>query len=253
MEIAIPSSMLVNEKDEKLKIYKIGMIARACAIFGVKKIYIYRDPVLDESKLIKEVLEYLETPQYLRKYLFPLKKELRFAGVLPPLKIPSHKPKDLKVGEVREGIIVRVGPDGTAWADVGADALALFRGNARERARVTVRVCSKNPLVVEEAEPEEYWGYKVERAKLEDLVKREDAVVTSRKGGIPEPDEIRKKGLLIFGSPIEGVQEIASRLKIKLDGVDVWNMFPNQATQTVRLEEAVLGSLAIANYLKWVV
>ncbi len=253
MDIAIPSSTLINEKDEKIKLFKIGMIARACSIFKVKCIYIYPDPALNETHLIKEVLEYLETPQYLRKYIFPLKENLRYAGILPPLKIPSHKPKDLKIGEVREGIIVRVAPDGTAWADIGMDALALYKGKAKKRARVTVRVCSKKPLVVEEASPDEYWGYEVRKADLEDLLKREDAVVTSRKGRVPLPEEMRKKNLLIFGSPIEGVQEIARKLGLKVENVDVWNMFPDQGTQTVRLEEAVLGSLALMNYAKWVV
>ncbi len=253
MEIAIPSSSLINERDDKIKYFKIGMIARACAIFRVRHVYIYQDPAFDETHLIKEVLEYLETPQYLRKYLFPLKKSLRYAGILPPLKIPSHKPKDLKIGEVREGLIVRVAPDGTAWADIGMKALALYKGKARERARVTVRVCSKRPLVVEEASPGEYWGYEVRRADLEGLLKREDAVVTSRKGRIPLPDEMKRKNLLIFGSPAEGVHEIAEKLGIEMENVDVWNMFPDQGTQTVRLEEAVLGSLALMNYTKWVV
>ncbi|WP_456368933.1 putative RNA uridine N3 methyltransferase [Geoglobus sp.] len=252
MDIAIPSSSLINERDEKLKVYKIGMIARAAAIFRIRRIYIYHDPLLDEADMIREVLEYLETPQYLRKYLFPIKRSLRFAGVLPPLRIPSHKPKDLKIGEVREGVIVRVAPDGTAWADVGAKALALYRGNAKERARVTVRVCSKNPLVVEDAQPDGYWGYRVRKARLKDLVKRKDAVIASRRGNVPHLRDVAKKGLLIFGSPAEGVHEIAERLGVSLKGVDVWNMFPDQGTQTVRLEEAVMGSLAITNYLRYV-
>ncbi len=253
MEIAIPSSSLINEKDEKIKFFKIGMIARACAVFRVERIFIYPDPSLDESDLIKEVLEYLETPQYLRKYLFPLKKGLRYAGLLPPVRIPSHKPKDLKIGEVREGIIVRVAPDGTVWADIGMEALALYKGKSKEGARVTVRVCSKKPLVVEEASPDEYWGYEVKKADLEDLLEREDAVITSRKGRVPLPDEIRRKNLLIFGSPTEGVQEIAGKYGLRVENVDVWNMFPDQGTQTVRLEEAVIGSLALMNYAKWVV
>lgn len=105
LSIAIPSSALINENDPKIKTFKIGMIARACAVFRVDEIIIYRDPRLDESRFIKDVLEYMETPQYLRKYI-PIKRTLRFAGVLPPLKIPSHKPKQVKVGEIREGFVV---------------------------------------------------------------------------------------------------------------------------------------------------
>ena len=72
VSIAIPSSALINERDEKIKTYKVGQIARAAAVFRVSEIVIYRDPKLDESDFIADVLEYLETPQYLRKYLIPL-------------------------------------------------------------------------------------------------------------------------------------------------------------------------------------
>ena len=130
LSIAIPSSSLINESDEKIKTYKTGMIARAAAVFRVDEIIIYRDPMLDESDYIADILEYLETPQYLRKYLFPLKNSLRFAGILPPLAIPSHKTKHLKVGEIREGVVRHVGPDGTRWVDVGLKALAQLRSAA---------------------------------------------------------------------------------------------------------------------------
>ena len=36
------------------------------------------------------ILKYLETPQFLRKRLFPKMNDLKFAGVLHPLRIPSH-------------------------------------------------------------------------------------------------------------------------------------------------------------------
>ena len=38
LSIAIPSSALINERDEKIKAYKIGTIARAAAIFKVDEI-----------------------------------------------------------------------------------------------------------------------------------------------------------------------------------------------------------------------
>lgn len=39
---------------------------------------------------LARVLQYLECPQYLRKYFFPLHKDLEFAGVLNPLDAPHH-------------------------------------------------------------------------------------------------------------------------------------------------------------------
>ncbi|AEA46997.1 putative RNA uridine N3 methyltransferase [Archaeoglobus veneficus] len=257
--IAIPSSALINERDEKIKAYKVGQIARAAAIFRVDEIIIYRDPKLDESDFIADVLQYLETPQYLRKYLIPIKPSLKYAGVLPPLRIPSHRPKDLKIGEVRDGVVRRVGPDGTAWVDVGVKALALLkreksRYKLKSGARVTVRVCSTKPLVVEEVEPrevEEYWGYKVRKAELDEVLRREEVVLTSKRCHKPGIGEIAslKSPTLVFGSPEEGVHEIAARLGVKLPS-RCWNIVPNQGTETVRLEEAVIAALAIINFLK---
>jgi predicted SPOUT superfamily RNA methylase MTH1 len=252
ISIAIPSSALINEKDEKIKTYKVGLIARAAAIFRVEEILIYRDPVLDESDFIADILKYLETPQYLRKQLIPIKKTLRYAGVLPPLRIPSHKPKHLKIGEVREGVVKKVGPDGTAWVDIGVSALALLRGKASRGARVTVRVCSTKPLVVEEAKPREYWGYRVSIVELEELLKRNDLVITSRKcstASIGEISALDDNITLVFGSPEKGVFEIAERLGLEIDA-KCWNFIPLQGVETVRLEEAIFATLAIINFVK---
>jgi predicted SPOUT superfamily RNA methylase MTH1 len=35
-------------------------------------------------------LQYLECPQYLRKYFFPIHKDLQYAGLLNPLDAPHH-------------------------------------------------------------------------------------------------------------------------------------------------------------------
>ncbi len=251
LSVAIPSSALVNENDPKIKTYKVGMIARACAIFRVDEIIIYRDPKLNESQFIKDVLEYAETPQYLRKYI-PIKSTLKYVGVLPPLKIPSHKPKRLKVGEVREGVVVKVAPDGTRWVDIGVNALAPLKSKAKRGARVTVRVCSKNPLVVEEVRPDEYWGYKVKLMELRDVLRRKNVVITSRRCSVPKLDEIKIDELtLVFGSPVEGVFEIMKRLGLNWKG-RCWNTIPMQGVETVRLEEAIYSTLAIVNYVRWV-
>jgi predicted SPOUT superfamily RNA methylase MTH1 len=56
------------------------------------------------------ILKYLETPQFLRRRLFPKMNDLKFAWVLQPLKIPSHitpaNSKKINRGNVREGIVV---------------------------------------------------------------------------------------------------------------------------------------------------
>ncbi len=250
LSIAIPSSSLINETDEKIKAYKVGMIARAAAVFRVEEIIIYRDPRKDESRYIRDILEYLETPQYLRKYIFPLRRSLKFAGVLPPLAIPSHRSKHLKIGEIREGVVRHVAPDGTRWVDVGVDALAPLECDKPKGARVTVRICSTNPLRVEEVEPEEYWGYRVVELELEEVLERENAVVTSRRCEVPRLNEVRRDVTLVFGNPEEGVFEIAKRMGIEVD-TECWNTVPLQGTRSVRLEEAIFATLAVVNFLSY--
>lgn len=103
--VFIPDSLLEETDDPKIRTYKVGQVARACSIFGVEHIWIYRAGGRD-GKFIKTVLEYAETPQYLRKRLFPLMPELKYVGVIPPLRTPHHKLK----GRPRSAKSERVSP-----------------------------------------------------------------------------------------------------------------------------------------------
>ena len=51
----------------------------------------------------------------------------------------------------------------------------------------------------------------------------------------------------MFGSPEKGVHEILGGRIKNIQNSKVLNFFPDQATQTIRLEEALLGTLAIIN------
>ena len=53
--------------------------------------------------------------------------------------------------------------------------------------------------------------------------------------------------LVVFGSPEKGIHEIIGGKMNKVQNAKSLNFFPNQATETVRLEEAILGTLAILN------
>jgi predicted SPOUT superfamily RNA methylase MTH1 len=105
-----------------------------------------------------------------------------------------------------------------------------------------------------------YWGFRVHEAgslkTLLDKVRDSIVIITSRQGKSLKnfkshlSNELAfKKGiLLVFGSPRKSVHQILSS-----EGYDtssyqfIVNLFPNQGTQTVRLEEAFFGSLAIIN------
>ena len=90
LSIAIPDSSLLDESTQLDKSRKISTIARACAIFKINTIYIYNDKGSNQDRsLLVTILKYLETPPFLRKRLFPRVNELKYAGVLHPLKIPT--------------------------------------------------------------------------------------------------------------------------------------------------------------------
>ena len=263
LSVAIPTSALSDESLKIDKTRKISMLARACAIFKVDTIYIYHQGENKaDAALITMILRYLETPQFLRRRLFPKLNDLKFAGVLQPLKIPSHitpvNSKKIIRGDIREGIVVSI--KGKRFVDVGINQLVPFFGSTVTGKRVTVQFKEGHPnFSVKEISADQiptYWGYAVkERANLYSLLSEwgGDTIITSRKGKTATKQQISKytdserDTLVVFGSPEKGVHEIIGAKMRNVQNARTLNFFPDQATQTVRLEEAVLGTLAIIN------
>ncbi|MCP8304345.1 MAG: hypothetical protein H3Z50_02580 [archaeon] len=268
--IALPDSLVSDSTHLRGKTLKIGAVGRACSVFGVSRIYLYKDSsgdYEDDCEVIKKALEYMETPQYLRKRIFGQVKALRYAGLLPPLRTPHHKLEiplsKVRVGDLREGVVVRVG--GKNLVDVGLSSLVPLENSMREGGRVTVIFTSRFPelrcRVARREEIKEYWGYVVKRApslgKLVRSAKADLTIFTSRKGkAISEiwldlVGEVKnsKSIMLAFGSPKRGVFEILSDEDMnpfQLSRFTV-NTIPDQNTATVRTEEALLASLAMIN------
>ena len=263
ISIAIPESALSDESLKLDKTRKISVLARACAIFKIDTIYVYQEGSNKEDRnLIVTILRYLETPQFLRRRLFPKMNELKFAGVMLPLQIPSHAtPSDSKkinAGNVREGVVVSI--KGKRFVDVGINELVPFFGKENPGKRVTVQFKTGYPnFSVKEIQRNEtpmYWGYTVkERANLFSLLTewQGNIIITSRKGRTATKEQISKylisdlPILVVFGSPEKGIHEILRNKMKNVQNAKTLNFFPNQATETIRLEEALLGTLAIIN------
>ena len=263
LSVAIPESALSDESLKIDKTRKISILARACAIFKVDTIYVYQEgnKKADPGLLIM-ILKYLETPQFLRRRLFPKINDLKFAGVLQPLKIPSHNTpvnaKKIIPGDIREGIIVSA--KGKKFADIGINQLIPYYGNVSTGKRVTIKFKEGYPKLsikdIDKSEIPVYWGYSVkERANLFSVLSEwsGDIIITSRKGKKVTNEQLlkytksEKSTLVVFGSPQRGVHEIIGGRMNKVQNAKTLNFFPNQATETVRLEEALLGTLAIIN------
>ncbi|MEM2917243.1 MAG: RNA methyltransferase [Candidatus Bathyarchaeia archaeon] len=274
--IAIPASLVSDIPHLREKTSRIGLIGRAAAIFRIDEIIVFPDmPKTDQRRdmeLIFTILSYLETPQYLRKKLFGLKPELRYVGVLPPLRTPHHplsnKTENLKIGEHREGVVVSKNKNGS-FVDVGVEK-ALFLPNIQllPKTRVTVKIVKlgKSPelALADVNEIEDYWGFHitVSNMTLAQLLKERKfhlTIATSRRGApfthvmenLKQRLQNSKNVLIIFGAPTMGLYEIVAQNGLKLeDIVDfVVNTIPCQGTETVRTEEAVFASLALLNFL----
>jgi predicted SPOUT superfamily RNA methylase MTH1 len=264
--ILIPSSLNMESGDRRVNTLKVGLIARAAAVFRVDRIVIYRDREHDDSRFIESVLAYLETPQYLRKQLIPRKEDLRHVGMLPPLRTAHHpinsKAELLKIGEFRVGAVVEsVGSDGGAWVEIGIDRPIPLRSHEKYRVgqRLNVRIFSQKPLAaqpVERAEIPGYWGYETEAVdSLEEYLGscRAMVLLTSRWGRRLTPEilerirgEAQGRDIAIaFGSPARGIDAFLSKKTV--DRYGMINTIPHQGTETVRIEEAVLASLALLN------
>jgi predicted SPOUT superfamily RNA methylase MTH1 len=290
LSILLPSSFLIDARDLRSKTLKIGQIARAASVFCVDQIIIYHDPDLDEADFIEKILLYAETPQYLRKRLFPLTDDLRYAGAIPPLRTPHH-PVDAtsraskasiegveaakgggggagtRVGEIRAGVVVRVHDTGS-WVDIGLERTAFLDVPLRRNERVNVRITSETPLKVVPVIRDEitgYWGYSVTKADrlssaltdaLTDAPAGKLLIATSRYGEPLDIDLLMKVGaecetndvLIAFGSPHKGILEFMRGEGTPISRFDyVINSVPGQGTETIRVEEAVVATLAILN------
>lgn len=274
ISIAIPASVVSDTPHLREKTSKIGVIGRAAAIFGVEEIIIYKDELKTDQKtemdLIATLLSYMETPQYLRKRLFKIRLELRYAGILPPLRTPHHplgkKTTDLKVGEYREGVTIAKTMEGTL-VDIGVEKPALIPGAQFPMGkRVAVKITGLDRRVTASlANRQEipcYWGYKVTvwensfgklmketRFALKIATSKYGAPFMDIEGKIAEKWNEAEAILVIFGAPTRGLYEIAKNERLNLDEIVdfVVNTVPEQMTETVRTEEALMASLAVFN------
>jgi hypothetical protein len=274
LSIAIPASVISDTPHLREKTAKIGSIARSAAIFRVNEIIVYPDNgKVDQRRdlnFIALMLNYIETPQYLRKALFKIDPDLQYAGILPPLRTPHHpdsgKSKHLKVGEYREGIVVSERKDGLT-VDIGVQQPALLRQKQyRVGERLTLQVIKVGDQIevqpVYREDVPQYWGYivRVEKRPFGQIMQSNEfdlRVSTARVGDsfldvadkIAEQWAVSNNVLLAFGAPARGLHEIAwdEHLKVEKLSDFVVNTIPNQGTATVRAEEAVMATLAVFN------
>lgn len=291
--VAVPASIVENAQSWELKAMLVGQIARALTIFSVDEIVIYEDkadaPKSQDDETVSKAMEffarnlqYLETPQYLRRQLLPFHRDLKWVGLLSPLDAPHH----LRMRErlaYREGAVLPADkaparPKGEqepgVWVNCGLkDPVWVVGAEIPSDVRVTVRLEAEEPGDTERrgaaCPPEEprlkmglYWGYQVRLAKSLKAVFDEcpheggyDLTLgTSERGealGMSKMPKFRNL-LLAFGG-VGGFEEVVrEELSGYTDIADPSSLFtkyinicPKQTSRTIRTEEAVMMALSV--------
>ena len=270
LSIFIPNSFLSESKDLKIRTYKVGILGRALAIFQADNVVIYNDDNVknedgkNDGKFIAEVLSYMNTPQYLRKKAFPIKAELKHVGILPPLRTPHHPVNSQPdVGDYRQGFTVKRNKKGT-FVDIGMDKLAFCKEQLSVKKifdfKIT-KIAKKEVIVTPDKPDDVYWGYNVisSNKSLKNslkLIKPNLVIETTRYGDYIDSifDELKHKVdecnsiAILFGGPYSSIQEDVSGQNWDLIKL---NTIPDQGTETVRTEEAVVATLSLFNFMRF--
>jgi predicted SPOUT superfamily RNA methylase MTH1 len=162
-------------------------------------------------------------------------------------------------GDMRWGIQVRRG-----LIDIGLGKSVAYHEEVSDQEPTLFRIVSGPPRLklerVDRSGLSIYFGYAVETENdlIDRLRKSSGTRIVLSRSGTPYQETERRiaesvsvtLGLTaVFGAPTEGVSEIFADRRDDLESVvDIWlNTAADQGTETIRLEEALLISLALLN------
>jgi predicted SPOUT superfamily RNA methylase MTH1 len=293
ISIAVPGSILENAQSQELRTYLAGQIARAACIYNVDEIIVFDDkPVsnvtttkmhqIETAEGVKigrpcviqfaRILQYLECPQYLRKFFFPIHNDLKFSGLLNPLDSQHHL-RTTSEFLFREGIVTNKPHAKGCFVNVGLLNDVLVDKQLPENIRVTVKLPLSSDLkskklrgiVVSPSEPRKttgiYWGYNVRIANSISQVFSQSpyeegydvTIGTSDKGSdinATESKSLKYHHLLVVFGGVFGLESaVENDDNLMADDPSMLfdhylNVVPQQGSRTVRTEEAVLITLA---------
>ncbi|KAG1357503.1 hypothetical protein G6F62_001549 [Rhizopus arrhizus] len=284
--VAIPSSVISNAPTLELKTILAGQIARALVLFCVDEVVIYEDKVphptskVNPNLFLARLLQYMETPPYLRKALVPISSDLKFAGLLPSLDVPHHPARD-DMTLYREGVTLDKADDQSTLVDVGLFRRARIDRPVQPNVRVTVELNQvvaaadtkkgQKPIqakVVSPKAPREksglYWGYSIRLASSFSKVMTDSPYeydfligVSDCKGDDVYQPSIKDKVkpfehiLIAFGAPNGGLEEAIEAdedLKVGEENAnELFDLFIQpltSGTRSIKLESLMLRTSA---------
>ncbi|CAE7357652.1 SPOUT1 [Symbiodinium sp. KB8] len=260
VSIALPGSIVSNAQSRELQTHLVGVIARTACIFQIDEVVVFDDGCdaggkrFNSCEFMARLLQYTETPQYLRKALFPRHPDLKLAGLLPPLDAPHHLRSD-EWFTFREGVVLDRPSAGGSIVDVG------LRQSASIPQALGSAVSPNAPV----REQGVYWGYSVRMATSLSAALTEcpwsegyDLLLGTSERGAERVDDgdfslPSFKHLLIAFGGVTGLEEAAmSDSTLAAAGItdvqDAFHMYVNtcpfQGSRTIRTEEALAISLA---------
>ncbi|KAI0476005.1 DUF171-domain-containing protein [Xylariaceae sp. FL0804] len=294
ISVAVPGSVLSTCRRDDQRTGIVSHIARALSVFSIDEVVIFDDshpdtratnvdPAsysgdVDPCGYMDHLLQYLEMPPFMRRTLLPLHPNLRGAGLLQSLDIPSH-PHPTDWLPYCEGVTTAEAPKGSSGTivDIGRKSPVTISHDVPPKTRITVQIDENDPSLAEPVDPATprteggyYWGYTARRCKSLAAVFEECAyeggydfsIGTSERGlSIPEAFPERKNKnvnfnhmLIVFGGPrgleyaaendpdLNGMGIVRGRTK---ELFDHWiNVLPGQGSRTIRTDEALFIGLA---------
>lgn len=293
LSIAIPGSILDNAQSQELRTYVAGQIARAACIYCVDEIIVFDDSggttpfnkiastesaegemstIQKSCVQMARILQYLECPQYLRKFFFPLHRDLKYCGLLNPLDAPHHLRQSNEF-QFREGVVCDMPAKTGSFVNIGLLNNAMVDQKLSPGIRVTCELRVSQDIkskkikadVVPPTQPRSetgvYWGYTVRLANsLSQVITKcpyddgyDLTIGTSDKGqfvsDVPERSMKYKHALIVFGGVLGLEQALQHDPEVEENDPSLiydhyLNTVPAQGSRTIRTEEAVLLSLA---------
>ena len=278
--ICVPSSIVREAEDTREATRKLGYVARAAAVFRADRLVVFPDREGERRRggeFVRAVLGYAATPPELRKDLWGERDALRYAGILPPLRVSwrTGSPPDGDESKT-QGLVTEVGPEGRVRVNspLREHPISLLVPSDMEvehGERVTIRVSSREPVRARiTGKPE--GGFQVVSTDLSEALvdggltiatsRHGDALSVSRLGDLVSNAQAAGGYTVAFGAPERGLPAmlglspdsiraaVADGRSVEPDpGFDLWlNTIPAQASEVVRTVEALfatLGSLTL--------
>ncbi|KAI0867546.1 DUF171-domain-containing protein [Hypoxylon argillaceum] len=294
LSIALPGSILSTCRRDDQRTALVSHVARALAVFTIDEIVIFDDTPLDSRPAnidpdgytgdvdpcgyLDHLLQYMEMPPFMRRTLLPLHPNLKAAGLMASLDIPSHPHSDWL--PYCEGVTTSgATADGSGTlVDVGHKTTVTISQDIPPKTRITIQMDTNDWSRGEPVDPVTprteggfYWGYAVRRCNSLAAVFEECSydggydlsIGTSERGSsvydtFPEKKKRELSNfnhlMVVFGGPrgLEyaaendpALQEMGITRGRTKELFDHWvNILPGQGSRTIRTDEALFIGLA---------